>query len=110
MKREIYIVSAYIVDANGTLNPASGYPKYFDSRSYDNDLDITKRRAEGELSACWSGMCKVDTRQLQTVILMTASGAVLERKVSGKIQDLPDPEPEPEPEPETEPELEGEPE
>ena len=32
MKREIYLVLAYVVDANGTFNNLSGYPKTFDSK------------------------------------------------------------------------------
>lgn len=94
MKREIYIVDATIVDANGTFNKLPGYPKLFDSRSYGNDIEKTKRRAEGDMSEAYGAMCKVDTRQLQTVILMTADGAVLDRKFIGRIADLPDPEPE----------------
>ena len=96
MKRQIYIVDAAVVDANGTYNKLSGYPKLFDSRSYDNDLDKTRRRAEGEAAEAYGAMCKRDDRQLQTVVLMTADGGVLDRKYIGKIADLPQPEPEPE--------------
>lgn len=98
MKRQIYIVDAQIVDANGTFNKLTGYPKLFDSRNYDNDIEKAKRRAEGDMSEAYGAMCKVDTRQLQTVILMTADGAVLDRKFIGRIADLPDTEPEQEPE------------
>ena len=96
MKRQIYIVDAAVVDANGTYNKLSGYPKLFDSRSYDNDIAKTRRRAEGDAAEAYGAMCKVDSRQLQTVVLMTADGAVLDRKFIGGIADLPDPEPEPE--------------
>lgn len=102
MKRQIYIVDAGVVDANGAYNKLSGYPKLFDSRSYDNDIDKTRRRAEGDAAEAYGAMCKRDDRQLQTVVLMTADGAVLDRKFIGGIADLPDPEPEPEPEPEAE--------
>lgn len=94
MKREIYIVDAAVVDANGTYNKISGYPKTFDSRSYDHDIAKTRRRAEGDAAEVYGAMCKRDDRQLQTVILMTADGAVLDRKFIGKVADLPDPEPE----------------
>ena len=94
MKREIYIVDAAVVDANGTYNKLSGYPKLFDSRSYNNDIAKTRRRAEGDAAEAYGAMCKVDSRQLQTVVLMTADGAVLDRKFIGKVADLPDPEPE----------------
>ena len=93
MARQIYIVDAHIVDANGTFNYISGYPKRFDSNSYDGDIDKTMRRAEGDMSEAWGAMCKVDTRQMQTVTLMTADGFLIERKTSGQFAD---PEPEPE--------------
>lgn len=96
MQRQIYIVDAAVVDANGTYNKLSGYPKLFDSRSYDNDINKTRRRAEGDAAEAYGAMCKRDDRQLQTVILMTADGAVLDRKFIGGIADLTDPEPEPE--------------
>ena len=96
MQRQIYIVDAAVVDANGAYNKVSGYPKTFDSRNYDNDLAKTRRRAEGDAAEAYGAMCKRDDRQLQTVILMTADGGVLDRKYIGKIADLPDPEPEPE--------------
>ncbi len=92
MKRQIYVVHASIVDANGTFNVLDGYPKVFRSESYDNDIDITKKRADGAFSECYGAMCKRDDRQLQTVILMTADGFVVEEKHLGAIADLPDPE------------------
>lgn len=104
MQRQIYEVYAKVVDANGSYNTLSGYPKVFDSRSYNNDIEKALRRATGAFAACWSDMCSVDTRQLQTVILMSADGYILDKKQLGRIADLPDPEPEPE-EP-TEPEEE----
>ena len=103
MQRQIYIVDAGIVDANGTYNKLSGYPKLFDSRTYDNDINKTRRRAEGDAAEAYGAMCKRDDRQLQTVILMTADGAVLDRKFIGKVADLPDPEPEESIEPEDNP-------
>lgn len=92
MQRQIFIVNASIVDANGTWNTLNGYPKTFDSRSYDNDIDKTQKRAEGEASETWGAMCKRDDRQMQTVMLYTADGFVLDRKIDGRIADLPDPE------------------
>ena len=98
MARQIFIVDAYVVDANGTFNNISGYPKKFDSRSYGDDIDKTLRRAEGDMSETWGAMCKIDTRQIQTVSLRTVDGFQLEKKTMGGFP--PDPEPEPEPEPE----------
>ena len=102
MARQIFIVDAHIVDANGTFNYISGYPKRFDSKSYNNDIDKTQIRAEGDMSDVWGDMCKVDTRQISTVTLSTVDGFQLERRTRGAFS--PDPEPEPEPEPTPEPE------
>lgn len=91
MARQIFIVDAMIVDANGTFHMMDGYPKTFDSNGYSNDIDKAKRRAEGDMSECWGAMCKVDTRQIQTVTLRTVDGFQLDKKSSGQF-----PEPEPE--------------
>lgn len=99
MTRTIYEVYAKVVDANGSYNTLTGYPKTFDSRSYGGDTEKTFRRANGEFHDTFGEMCKLDTRQLQTVILMTAAGQIIDRKTIGKIADDPDPEPGPEPEP-----------
>lgn len=48
------------------------------------------------MSEAYGAMCKVDSRQLQTVTLMTADGAMLDSKHIGAIAPLPEPEPEPE--------------
>lgn len=88
MTRQIFIVNAYVVDANGTFNTLSGYPKTFDSRNYDNDLEKTQRRAVGEFSDTFGAMCKRDDRQLQTVMVMSADGAVIDTKHIGVIADV----------------------
>ena len=85
MARQIFIVDAHIVDANGTFNYVDGYPKRFDSRSYQGDVDKAQRRAEGDMSDAWGDMCKVDTRQIQTVTLMTADGQLIEKKSMGRF-------------------------
>lgn len=92
MQRQIFVVTAQIVDANGSYAALSGYPKTFDSRNYNNDIDKTRRRAEGEFAETWGAMCKRDDRQLQSVQLMSADGFVMDSKASGRIADLPDPE------------------
>ena len=92
MNRQIFIVDAHIVDANGTFNYLSkDYPKRFDSRSYDGDIEKTQKRAEGDMSEAWGAMCKNDTRQLQTVTLSSADGFLIERKTMGQIQEDPEP-------------------
>ena len=91
MQRQIFIVAAHIVDANGTFNYLEGYPKRFDSRSYGGDIDKAQRRAEGDMSEAWGAMCKVDTRQIQTVTLMTVDGFQLEKKTMGQFPEEPEP-------------------
>ena len=85
MARQIFIVDAHIVDANGTFNYISGYPKRFDSNSYDSDIDKTQRRAEGDMSEAWGAMCKRDDRQIQTVTLSTVDGFQIERRTMGQF-------------------------
>ena len=92
MKREIFIVYAYVVDANGTFNVLSGYPKTFDSRSYQNDIEKAKNRALGDCCEALSGMYKIDTRQVQVAMVIQASdGLQLVCTTIGAIADLPDP-------------------
>ena len=89
-KRQIYEVYAKIVGSDGSYNTLSGYPKAFDSRNYDNDIDKTLLRATGEFASTWGAMCLREDRQLQMVMLMTADGFVIDKKVIGQIEDLPD--------------------
>ena len=91
-QRQIFIVDAVIVDANGTFNHLSGYPKTFDSKNYQNDIGKTQRRAEGDMSETWGAMCKVDTRQIQTVTLETVDGFQIEKRTSGEFNYQPEPE------------------
>ena len=88
MARQIFIVNAQIVDSNGAFNIVTGYPKSFDSNNYSGDIDKAQRRAEGEFSDAWGAMCKRDDRQLQTVILMSADGFVIERQAIGEIAEV----------------------
>lgn len=94
MARNIFIVNAYIVDANGTFNVLSGYPKNFDSNNYNYDVDKALKRAQGELSEVWGAFCKRDDRQLQVVTLTQANGQLIDRKSDGFLQDPLAPEPE----------------
>lgn len=90
MKRQIFEVYAKVMDANGNYNTLNGYPKVFDSHSYNDDIDKALLRATGAFASCWGDMCAVDSRQLQMVMLMSADGFVIDKKVIGAIADLPD--------------------
>lgn len=90
MKRQIYEVYAKVVDASGTYNTLSGYPKVFDSHIYNDDIDKALMRATGEFASTWGAMCLREDRQLQTVLLMTAEGFIIDKKVIGQIADLED--------------------
>ena len=90
MKRQIYEVYAKVVDGSGAYNTLSGYPKVFDSRNYSNDINKTLMRATGEFATTWGTLCLREDRQLQMVLLMTADGFVIDKKVIGAIADLPD--------------------
>lgn len=93
-KREIFEVTAKIVDANGTFNTLSGYPKTFDSKNY-NDIETARNRAFGEYHEVLGAMYKRDDRQLQLATVMAMNGGLLlAMSKIGEIADLPDPEPE----------------
>ena len=53
MKRQIYEVYAKVVGSDGSYSTLSGYPKAFDSRNYNNDIDKTLMRATGEFASTW---------------------------------------------------------
>lgn len=103
MQREIYQVDAVIVDANGTVNTLNGYPKRFDSRSYEHDIRKTERRAYAEFEETKAALRRRDDRQLQDCWIIRLSDCIMLANLNdGKIADLPDPEPEPEEEPSNE--------
>jgi len=93
MQRVIYEVYAKIVDANGSYNTLTGYPKVFDSKTNDNDAGKTLQRAKGEFHDTIGAMCKRDDRPMQMVMLMTADGRVVDREVLGAVPELPEAEP-----------------
>lgn len=105
MSRQIYEVYAKIVDANGTCNTLSGYPKTFDSKNYNDNEDKALMRAKGEFHDVVGAMCKRDDRKLQTAFLLDIKGGLIDCFTFGTLEE---PEEEPENEPE-EPEPESEP-
>jgi len=64
MMREIFEVYAKVIDANGSYNTLSGYPKTFDSRNYNDDIEKALRRARGEWHEVLGTMYKRDDRQV----------------------------------------------
>lgn len=88
MKRQIFEVYAKVVDSSGAYNTLSGYPKSFDSHTYGDNIDRALMRATGEFASTWGAMCLREDRQLQMVMLMTADGFVIDKKVIGQIADL----------------------
>lgn len=91
--RQIFRVDAVIIDVNGAFHTVDGYPKNFDSKNYQDDVDKAKKRADGDMSEAWGAMCKQDTRQVQTVILSDMYGNVLEKKSMGDFAENVQPEP-----------------
>ena len=83
MNRQIFKVDAQIVDANGAFHVLDGYPKTFDSNNYQGDVEKAQKRAEGDMSEVWGAMCKRDDRMMQTVMLSTVDGFVIEKKSMG---------------------------
>lgn len=83
--RNIFIINAQIVDANGAFNFIDGYPQIVDSKSYQGDVDKARRRADGLFSEAWGAMCKIDTRLIQTVTLEDVYGNQLDRKSMGSF-------------------------
>ena len=91
MVRQIFEVFARIVDANGAYHILDGYPKQYDSRSYNNDVDKTLKRAQSDafdVASTFTGGSG-DTRQLQCVTITTADGVLVEKHSFGKIADVP---------------------
>ena len=95
MKRQIFEVHKKVLGASvgGYVPMASGYPKVFDSHAaaYADDIKAAQIAATGAFAAAWSEICNTASiRDMQVVILMTADGFVLDKKVIGEIPDIPD--------------------
>ena len=95
MKRQIFEVHKKVLGASvgGYVPMASGYPKVFDSHAaaYADDVDAALLAATAAFATAWSEICTTAaTRDMQAVILMTADGFVLDKKVVGAIPDIPE--------------------
>ena len=89
MARQIFTVNATIVGSDGTFYNVQGYPKAFDSKSYNDDIEKTQARANAEFSDAWSAMNKRDDRLISTVVMYDVYGNPLDRRCRG---DFPAPE------------------
>ena len=104
MARNIFIVNATQVNAQGEYSKLSGYPKTFDSASYTDEEHPygnpakALRRAKAAAYAQLAANYAVDDRIMQTVTIEQANGQLVFRESEGGFP--PDPEPEPQPEPE----------
>lgn len=86
--REIFEVIAKVVDANGSYNDLTGFPKVFDSRQYNDDAVIASNRAYGAYHDALGAMCKVDSRQVQyACILRCSDGMQIARSSLGGFAD-----------------------
>lgn len=91
MERNIFLVLAAVVDANGTFTILGGYPKAFDSKNYNNDIAKARQRAYGDYHEVLGSMCKADTRQEQIAMLIDIGNCItLEETRIGEIADLPE--------------------
>ena len=83
MARNIFSVNAMIVGSDGTFYNVDGYPKAFDSKSYQDDVDKAQARAEAEFADAWSAMNKRDDRLISTVVMCDVYGNQLDKKCRG---------------------------
>lgn len=94
MQRQIFEVQKKVIGMTGNnyyVATPSGYPKIFDSHTnYDDDIDAALLAATGAFAAAWSEICTTKNCDMQTVILMTADGTILDRKVVGAIAEIPE--------------------
>lgn len=90
MARQIYEVYAKVVDSNGNYNTLTNYPKVFDSRNYQDDIQKTLKRARAEFHETLGAMYKRDDRILQTVILMAADGSRILDECIGTLYEEPE--------------------
>ena len=65
----VFTVNAWIIDSNGTFNYISGYPKAFQSKNYNDDVNKALQRAKGDFHTVIGTLCARDDRKVQTVTL-----------------------------------------
>lgn len=95
MKRQIFEVHKKVLGASvgGYVPMASGYPKVFDSHAaaYADNIDAALLAATAAFATAWNEICTTaNNRDMQAIILMTADGFIIDKKIVGAIPDLPD--------------------
>ena len=91
MQREIYEVTAKVIDANGTYNTLTNYPKTFDSRNYNNDVTKAYNRATGEFHSVLGTMYTRDDRLEQlAMIIRISDGVQIAVERVGDMPEVPD--------------------
>lgn len=95
MKRQIFEVQKKIYGSavGGYLANPSGYPKIFDSHAaaYHDDVDAALLAATAAFAGAWQEICSVtNNREIQTVLLMTVDGFIIDKKTVGHLEDIPD--------------------
>lgn len=99
MARNVFIVNATQVvtseqNPQGILSVVSGYPKTFDSLSYNGDIDLTRKKANADYYNRL-GIMYDDTNEkriMKTVTLENAKGELLLHQSIGDF--IPEQEPE----------------
>lgn len=92
MSRNVFIVDAHQINGDGAYAHINGYPRTFDSESYDGDVDKALKRATGAFATAWAGFCAVDNMMLQNVTLSDITGFLIRKETVGKLSVEPEPE------------------
>lgn len=87
MARRIYEVYAKVVDANGNYNTLNGYPKSFDSRNFEDDVEKTLNRARAEYYSTLGQMYLATTRKYQMILLISTRGDIVDLATIGSIEE-----------------------
>lgn len=97
--RNIFVVNATQVVTSeahpeGVYSVYTGYPKYFDSKDYEGDIELTRIVADVEYSDRVKQFALSKTRAKWTVTLSNADGDVLTKRTYGAFPELAPNEPE----------------
>ena len=87
MARNIFIVNATQVNAQGQFSTVSGFPKTFDANSYEGNANTALRRAKAAFHAQCATNYATDGKIMQTVTLAQANGQMIMRDSEGAFPD-----------------------